>query len=339
MQAIVPLPPRCRRPGARRRRRSRHDPGQPQHQDPHRLARVGRRDRRRAPSGRAGSAPACPRAMPAPRAKTSTGSHRPSTNGMLCSTIRNVLPHALSSRIISPMRSISTGLMPPAGSSSRISLRVEHQDLRELDELLLAVGQRPRALVAEVAPSRRTPAAPRRARPPGRSPRSASSCRQRNARSGATTFSSTVISRNSRVIWNVRPSPRCARVHGRSPSIRRPSNVTAPRVRAHRLVDQVEDGRLARAVRPDQPGDRALAHVERAAVDRAAARRSAWPAPSTSSSGGSPGAGSRRSRGRQRRSSPPRADAARRPGRPCRASAARSSRPSTAGRMPARQER
>src|SRR3954466_6828948 len=54
------------------------------------------------------------------------------------------------------------------------------------------------------------------------------SWRSWNARSGATTFSSTVIPLNSRVIWNVRPSPRCARVHGRSPSIRRPSNVTAP---------------------------------------------------------------------------------------------------------------
>ena len=33
----------------------------------------------------------------------------------------------------------------------------------------------------------------------------------RNERSGATTFSSTVICLKRRVIWNVRPMPRCAR--------------------------------------------------------------------------------------------------------------------------------
>ena len=94
---------------------------------------------------------------------------------------------------------------------------------------------------------------------------------KRNSRSGATTFSSTVISWNRRVIWNVRPIPRYARRHGRRPSIRSPSNQTSPASARHRAADQVEDRRLARAVRADQRGDRALGHGERAAVDGAQA--------------------------------------------------------------------
>ena len=75
---------------------------------------------------------------------------------MLCSTIRNVVPWRLSARIISPMRSISVGLMPPGGLVEQDQLRVEHQHLRELDELLLAVGQRAGLLVAEALHARRT---------------------------------------------------------------------------------------------------------------------------------------------------------------------------------------
>ena len=55
------------------------------------------------------------------------------------------------------------------------------------------------------------------------------------------------------------------------PSIRSPSNQTSPRVRRHRPADQVEHRRLARAVGPDQRGDRALGDLERRAVDRAQA--------------------------------------------------------------------
>src|SRR3954451_4474694 len=54
------------------------------------------------------------------------------------------------------------------------------------------------------------------------------SCPHENERSGATTFSSTVMSRNRRVIWNVRPIPMWARAQGRIPSTRRPSNHTSP---------------------------------------------------------------------------------------------------------------
>src|SRR5205814_3648916 len=60
-----------------------------------------------------------PAAMRVPLASTITGSHSSATSGMLCSTIRNVVPScAFSSRIFSTIRSVKVGLMPPAGSSS-----------------------------------------------------------------------------------------------------------------------------------------------------------------------------------------------------------------------------
>src|SRR3954465_14183276 len=84
---------------------------------------------------------------------------------MLGSTIRNVVPCALSSRIMSPIRSISVGLMPPAGSSSMISrgssisTRASSTSLcwpkdsapprGGLAEFRGAKGQRARRLVAE----------------------------------------------------------------------------------------------------------------------------------------------------------------------------------------------
>ena len=97
-------------------------------------------------------------------------------------------------------------------------LRVEHQHLRELDELLLAVGERarPAGRGTSPCPTKSSSSSARSASGPLTAP--AASWRDAGtSRSGATTFSSTVISRNSRVIWNVRPMPRCARRHGRMP--------------------------------------------------------------------------------------------------------------------------
>ena len=120
-------------------------------------------------------------------------------------------------------------------------LRVEHQDLRELDELLLAVGQRP----ARWSRKARMPDELQQLLGrPASAPLTAmcASCDDREAPAAtATTFSSTVISRNSRVIWNVRPSPRCARAQDDRPSIRSPAQPDlAGRRRGHRVVDEVE---------------------------------------------------------------------------------------------------
>src|SRR5919198_1413216 len=67
-------------------------------------------------------APGDPLEMHLPPASTSTGSQSVSTSGRLCSTIKNVVPRRLSSRIISAIRATRGGLMPPPGSSSMISL-------------------------------------------------------------------------------------------------------------------------------------------------------------------------------------------------------------------------
>ena len=138
--------------------------------------------------------------------------------------------------------------MPPAGSSSRIDLRVEHQDLRELDELLLAVGQRVRPLVAEAPHADELQQLLGR---PASAPLTAIcvSWPSENVRSTATTFSSTVISRNSRVIWKVRPRPRCARSHDGSPSIRSPSSQISPE--SARIVSSI---RLKIVVLPEPLG-------------------------------------------------------------------------------------
>src|SRR5829696_6897730 len=88
------------------------------------------------------------------------------------------------------------------------------------------------------------------ARPPSRPETALAFSNPRwNSRSGATTFSSTVIPRNSRVIWKVRPRPRCARRQGGFPSIRCPSNQTSPACGA--IVPPI---RLKTVVLPDPFG-------------------------------------------------------------------------------------
>ncbi len=61
---------------------------------------------------------------------------------MLCSTIRNVVPWRFSSRIISSMWAISVGFDPARRLVEHDQLRVEHEDLGQLDKLALAEGER-----------------------------------------------------------------------------------------------------------------------------------------------------------------------------------------------------
>ena len=77
--------------------------------------------------------------------------------------------------------------------------------------------------------------------------------------------------RTACTIWNVRPMPAAHTWSGRRPSIRRPAKRISPTSGAKTPGDHVEDGRLAGAVRPDQPDDGAFGDVERHAGDRAQA--------------------------------------------------------------------
>ena len=150
--------------------------------------------------------------------------------------------------------------MPPAGSSSMISFGSSIRICASSTSFCWpkeSAGPARRGTSA----SRRSRAAPRRARPRRRKQRRRRAAPRRNSRSGATTFSSTVISRNRRVIWNVRPRPRCARRQGGLPSIRSPVEPDLAGLGRHRAADQVEDGGLAGAVGPDQRRDRALGTV------------------------------------------------------------------------------
>ena len=74
-------------------------------------------------------------------------------------------------------------------------------------------------------------------------------------------FSSTVSPRKNWLIWKVRASPRRARSACAQPVMSWPSSSTRPAVRRQHASDQVDERRLARAVRPDQ-------RMPRAALER-----------------------------------------------------------------------
>ena len=174
-------------------------------------------------------------------------------------------------------RRASVGLTPAIGSSSSrirgsaISARIE------VEQLPLAAGERagerigvpveaarasssssrgvaPRARGARPADARRRAARPGAAAPRARRSR-ARSCASARAASGTCAR-----------------APRERSGAARSRSMRRPSRSTRPDCGAEEARDAVEQRRLARAVRPDQAGDRACLDVE-ASRRRPRARR------------------------------------------------------------------
>ena len=141
---------------------------------------------------------------------------------------------------------------------------------RQLDALGVAVGERRAALVGEAASSARARAArrPRRASAARRAPAMRAACAPACASSASSTFSRTVIDANVAATWNVRPTPRRAIARGGRPSMRAPASRTVPGVGRELAVDEVEAGRLAGAVRPDQRDDLAGGDRERHVVAR-----------------------------------------------------------------------
>ena len=84
----------------------------------------------------------------------------------------------------------------------------------------------------------------------------------------AITFSFTVMFRNSRSVWNVRATPRCVILCGEQADERlRPSSRMSPAIGLVDAGDQVEERRLAGAVRPDHADDLALVDVQVEVVD------------------------------------------------------------------------
>src|ERR1700751_4703162 len=80
-----------------------------------------------------------PLATTVPESSTVTRSHRPITNSMLCSTIRNVLPAAFSSRLRSAMWLTRERVTPPAGLPREVTAGPGHLGVvpRDADELQL----------------------------------------------------------------------------------------------------------------------------------------------------------------------------------------------------------
>ncbi len=85
----------------------------------------------------------------------------------------------------------------------------------------------------------------------------------RAASAASRAFSKTVSRGNTLEIWNVRPSPAAARRYGASSVTSRPSSVDRPRGRPVQARQEVEQRRLAGAVRPDDAEKLALGHLER----------------------------------------------------------------------------
>src|SRR6266540_2117248 len=162
---------------------------------------------------------------------------------------------------------LDQGRVDPAGGLvEQDQFRIQHQDLRELDELLLTEGELPGGPVGKAphADELEQLLGPLDLRPRDRA---RSQLPQREA-----------PQRRDEVLEH-RHLPEEARDLERPPE---PEMGAAPGVQAidalpvepdlagvlaHHAVDQVEGGRLARAVLADQPGDRPLAHGEGEVVD------------------------------------------------------------------------
>ena len=227
------------------------------------------RGRRRARAGRRAPAPARrPRQITLPCAITTIGSQMLITMSMLCSMIRKRDAARCSATIRSISVSSSAGLTPAAGSSSRISLRLDHQHARQLQQLLLPARQLPGQLVGLARPSAQVSSTSiarsrmaRSSRATRPAPHQLFQKRSPACFAGTSiTFSSTVICGNGRGTWKVRARPWRKMRSGAQPVMRWPQKKISPAPRHQRAGDQVEQRGLAGAVRADQAGDAAGLH-------------------------------------------------------------------------------
>ena len=161
-------------------------------------------------------------------------------------------------------------LTPPAGSSSSTRRGAAHERHRDVEQLLLAVGQAAGGLVREMRRAGRSRSSGRR--PPSGRHRTgrtaASSCVPWCSWPARIRFSRTDSFGNTCSSWKVRLTPRRLSSDGRMPVTSLPSTLTSPPRRRELAEDAVEQRGLAAAVRADEAEDLALAHVEGDAVDR-----------------------------------------------------------------------
>ena len=146
-------------------------------------------------------------------------------------------------------------------------LRLEHEDLRELDELLLPEGQCAGANVRvlrhtdELEQLQRALVLVTCNRVRGQLPPREGAQRRDNV------LEHGHLAEQARDLEGAAEAEMRA-LERRQPVDALPVEADTPAVGAHHPGDQVERGGLAGAVRPDQRGDRALLHVEGEIVDR-----------------------------------------------------------------------
>ena len=163
----------------------------------------------------------------------------------------------------SPSSPTSSWLRPPAGSSSSSSRGPAARARASSTALARAVRELGRLPVRERRRGRRRRAARAALRPRPRVCAPTSTC------------SSTVIDSNSSTFWNVRAIPRRTTRCGGVRSRLSPSNAISPVVGLVEARDQVEERRLAGAVRADQADDLALARRRASRRRRRRPRRTA----------------------------------------------------------------
>ena len=229
------------------------------------------RGRRPARRDRPGSRAVCPCAMTRPKSSTLMCSHASITNGMSCSTSSTPSPSATSSR---------------RSRAERVGLVLVEPRRRLVEQQHLRARSRARGRARRGAPCRSGGCSTMSSatsddadpleqllgdRRSGRTCSCPTPCASRARRS---TFSRVLRLSNASSRWNVRAMPSRARLNGVVSVMSRAVEHHPPGGRRLQPGDDVEQRRLAGAVRPDQPGDAALRHLDVGFLAARRARRS-----------------------------------------------------------------
>ena len=179
-----------------------------------------------------------------------------------------------------PSSSLSCESSPAAGSSRQSEPRLRRERPGDPDQLPLPLRQVGGHLVhLRLQAEQRQRASTARSRRPAARATSFTVAQVDGRYEATARFSPTVRSSKSSIDCHVRASPRRARTCARSPSSALPVELDAAAV-GDEARDRVDEGRLPRAVRADQPDELPLADLEVDVVEcaqrRRTRRRSPW---------------------------------------------------------------
>ena len=209
---------------------------------------------------------ACPVRAPHLDAARRSAGTAPSRTACCVRRAGTMTPCGLRSRMCSPMRSTSAGLTPPAGSSSRTSCGLDHHHRGQLEQFALSVRQRAAEQSGHVADVHRREHVHRAGLlvvplPAREEPRNPSSGARARACSRAPSTAERCV-----------PAGTCGRSRGRRSRFgsetrdRSTVETHVAGVFGDEAGDEIEHGRLARAVGSDESGD--AAELQRQASSR-----------------------------------------------------------------------